>query len=49
LPDRPRGCGRDDLIDAFACLWSARRIAGGKARVFGERDAYAGQRTGIWV
>jgi predicted RNase H-like nuclease len=39
----------DDLNDAFAVLWSARRIAGGRARVFPEevqRDA-AGLRMRI--
>jgi len=32
LADRRRlGCGQDDLLDAFAALWTARRIVGGKA------------------
>jgi predicted RNase H-like nuclease len=34
--------GSDDLLDAFAALWSARRIASGTARVLGDvkvRDA----------
>lgn len=29
-----RGCGPDDLLDAAACAWSARRIARGEAIVF---------------
>lgn len=30
----------DDVLDAFACLWSARRIVAGTARIFGgEADA----------
>jgi predicted RNase H-like nuclease len=28
---RARGCGRDDLNDAFAALWTVRRIAAGEA------------------
>lgn len=28
---RPIGCAADDLLDAFAALWTARRIAKGKA------------------
>jgi len=31
---RPRGGGRDDLLDACACAWSAGRIVTGEARVF---------------
>lgn len=45
---RPKGCSRDDVLDALACLWTARRIALGKAQVFGEARSYFGQRTGIW-
>ena len=39
----PRGVARDDLLDACAAAWTARRIAAGQARVFPqvpERDAY---------
>lgn len=49
LTQRPSGVGRDDLVDALACLRTARRIAAGKAKVFGEAEPFAGQRTGIWV
>jgi predicted RNase H-like nuclease len=28
---RPRGVGRDDILDAFAMLWTARRISAGAA------------------
>lgn len=28
---RPAGCSDDDVIDAFAALWSARRVSGGVA------------------
>ena len=28
---RDQGCGRDDLNDAFAALWTVRRIAAGQA------------------
>ena len=35
------GAGRDDVLDAWALLWSARRAAAGEARVLGdgERDS----------
>ena len=39
----PRGVGRDDLLDACAAAWTARRIAAGQAIVFPptpERDAH---------
>ena len=29
---RPKGVGIDDVLDAYALLWTARRIAGGSAR-----------------
>ena len=41
LPPRPRGARIDDLLDAYAVLWSTERFVAGTARVFGdgERDA----------
>lgn len=34
-PSRPpRGAAMDDVLDAFACLWTARRIAAGTAAPF---------------
>jgi len=33
LGSRPSGCAADDMLDAFACLWTAMRIAQGTARV----------------
>jgi predicted RNase H-like nuclease len=47
----PRGAGADDLLDALACLWVARRIAQGLARPFPEaftRDAF-GLPMAIWA
>jgi predicted RNase H-like nuclease len=40
LPSLP-GAARDDVLDAYVLLWSARRLARGDARVLGsgERDA----------
>ena len=40
----------DDLNDAFAALWSARRIANGTARVLGDQaiDKY-GLRMEMWA
>ena len=49
LGGRPQGCGADDLIDAFACLWAAGRIATRHARGFGAGADYHGQQMGIWV
>lgn len=43
--------GKDDVIDAFACLWSARRIAAGRALRLPpepQRDA-AGLDMAIWA
>jgi predicted RNase H-like nuclease len=40
----PKGAGPDDVLDALACLWVARRIARSEARPFPdppERDAYS--------
>ena len=40
---KPRGCQADDLIDAFAALWTAERVAAGPARrvpEVDERDRY---------
>jgi len=48
LKRRPSGVRRDDLIDALACLHTARRIAAKRAVVLGEDAPFAGQRTGIW-
>ncbi len=36
LPPRPRGARRDDLLDAFAVLWSTQRFRGGIHRSFGD-------------
>jgi predicted RNase H-like nuclease len=44
LADRPKGCQPDDLLDAFAALWTAERIGAGTARRLpdlDERDRYA--------
>ncbi len=49
MGERPEGCKKDDLVDAFACLWAAGRIAAKTARVFGETDTRRGHMTGIWV
>jgi predicted RNase H-like nuclease len=35
LAARPVGCGADDVFDAFACAWTARRLALGVAEVLG--------------
>ncbi len=35
----PRGAKIDDVLDAFAAAWTARRIAGGSALVLGDHDA----------
>lgn len=41
LPATPRGAARDDLLDAYALLWVAERVARGEHVVFtdGSRDA----------
>jgi predicted RNase H-like nuclease len=47
----PKGAGPDDVLDALACLWVARRLARGEARPFPnlpERDAY-GLPMAIWA
>jgi predicted RNase H-like nuclease len=36
---RPRGAAVDDVLDAFAAAWTARRIALGTAMVLGDPDA----------
>ena len=40
LAARPPGCAPDDVLDAYATLWTARRMAAGRAEVLGdgERD-----------
>lgn len=43
LASKPRGCGVDDLLDAFACAWTAARVASGQAEVIPadpSRDEY---------
>ena len=43
LSARPSGCQPDDLLDAFAALWTAERVASGAARrvpEVEERDRY---------
>jgi predicted RNase H-like nuclease len=40
----PRGAQEDDLLDAFAALWTAERIHDGVAQTLG--DAHA-DRTGL--
>ena len=47
----PKGAGPDDLLDALACLWVARRLSDGTAQPFPdppERDAY-GLPMAIWA
>jgi predicted RNase H-like nuclease len=47
----PKGAGPDDLLDALACLWVARRLNIGKARPFPDpppRDAF-GLPMAIWA
>jgi len=39
LPPVPRGASEDDLLDAFAALWSAERIARGEHSVLGDGHA----------
>lgn len=36
LAARPAGCAADDVLDAYAVLWTARRIAAGTAEVLGD-------------
>jgi predicted RNase H-like nuclease len=43
LASKPRGCAVDDLLDAFACTWTAVRVVHGEAEVIPAdppRDAY---------
>jgi len=37
LADRPSGAAADDVLDAFAAAWTARRILGGRAERLGDR------------
>ena len=43
IPSTPRGATRDDVLDAYAVLWTAERFAAGVHREFGsevpQRDA----------
>ncbi len=39
VPERPAGAARDDLLDACALAWSARRVARGNARRVPDRPA----------
>lgn len=39
LPPVPRGAREDDLLDALAALWTAERIAAGRARELGDAHA----------
>lgn len=36
IPPVPRGAREDDLLDAFAALWTAERIAAGRAQTLGD-------------
>jgi|GEM_PF-91876 len=36
VPDAPRGAREDDLLDAMAALWTAERIAAGRAQELGD-------------
>jgi predicted RNase H-like nuclease len=36
LEQRPPGCGADDILDAYAVLWSAHRVRRGEAELFGD-------------
>ena len=36
LEARPAGCAADDVLDAYAVLWTVRRIAAGTAEVLGD-------------
>lgn len=48
--DRPRGASADDLLDALAALWSARRIATGRSQRIGacEEDTVLHRTIAIW-
>jgi predicted RNase H-like nuclease len=39
LDTRPRAAGVDDVLDAFAAAWTARRMAAGDARWLGDPGA----------
>lgn len=50
LADRPRGCAPDDVLDAYAVLWTVRRIGGGTAEVLGDGEVDGtGRRMAITV
>ncbi len=36
VPETPRGASENDLLDAMAALWTARRIRAGKSQSFGD-------------
>ncbi len=36
LATKPRGCAADDVLDAYAVLWTVRRIAAGTSEVLGD-------------
>jgi len=39
IPLAPRGAGEDDVLDAFAALWTAERIVAGRSRELGDARA----------
>ena len=39
IPPVPRGAREDDVLDAFAALWTAERILGGRAQTLGDARA----------
>ena len=39
IPDVPRGAREDDVLDALAALWTAERIANGRAQTLGDARA----------
>ena len=39
IPDVPRGASMDDMLDAFAALWTAERIQSGRAQTLGDSRA----------
>jgi predicted RNase H-like nuclease len=49
LAKRPAGCGIDDVLDAMAAAWSARRLALGQAERLGEGTDEAGYSLSIVV
>jgi len=50
LGRRPRGCAPDDVLDAYAVLWTVRRIAAGTAEVLGDGEVdETGRRMAITV